>query len=58
MFRRTVQFVNHADDPNTRQDVENDYAICDIEASEEPTCDYYTFDTDAERKLKHEAPMQ
>lgn len=52
-----LRFMNHADDPNTRQDIENDYAVRDIEAGEELTCNYYAFDMDAERKLQHEAPV-
>ena len=52
-----LRFMNHADDPNTYQGAVSDFAARDIEAGEELTCDYYTFDMDAERKLKHEAPL-
>jgi len=55
--RRTIvlcgdhaRHVNHADEPNVL-DGEIDAAARDIEPGEELTCNYYTFDLDAERKL-------
>ncbi len=55
--RRTIvlcgdhaRHVNHADEPNLL-DGETDVAARDIEPGEEITCNYYTFDLDAERKL-------
>jgi len=55
--RRTIvlcgdhaRHVNHADEPNVT-DGEADLAARDIERGEELTCNYHTFDLDAERKL-------
>jgi len=42
--------VNHSDDPNM-SDGDTDIAARDIEPGEELTCNYYTFDLDAVRKL-------
>jgi uncharacterized protein len=52
-----ARFMNHANEPNTAGvhpdgSVEGyDIATRDIRAGEELTCDYRTFDADAERKL-------
>jgi hypothetical protein len=45
-----ARHVNHSDEPNVI-DGETDVAARDIEPGEEITCNYYTFDLDAERKL-------
>ncbi len=45
-----ARHVNHSNDPNVL-DGETDVAARDIEPGEEITCNYYTFDLDAERKL-------
>ncbi len=48
-------FMNHASDPNTGAPVAarplTTVALRDIAAGEEITCDYFTFDADAARKL-------
>ncbi|MBA2125389.1 SET domain-containing protein-lysine N-methyltransferase [Hyphomicrobium methylovorum] len=52
-----ARFMNHADDPNTAGVHEAgavegyDVATRDIAAGEELTCDYQSFDADANRKL-------
>lgn len=46
-----LRYMNHSATPNTRQEGESDVAAADIAAGEELTCDYYTFDADAARKL-------
>ena len=46
-----LRFMNHAHNPNTYQDDNGDFAVRSIKAGEELTCDYFTFDKDAERKL-------
>lgn len=40
-----LRFVNHSADPNTQQGKIKDYARRDIQAGEELTADYSTFDT-------------
>ena len=46
-----LRFMNHAHNPNTYQDGDGDFAVRSIKAGEELTCDYFTFDKDAVRKL-------
>jgi SET domain-containing protein len=41
------RYMNHSDDPNLVKNV----ACRDIEAGEELTCDYWSFDLDAAKKL-------
>jgi hypothetical protein len=41
------RYMNHSDDPNTVKNI----ACRDIEAGDELTCDYWSFDLDAARKL-------
>jgi SET domain-containing protein len=41
------RYMNHSDDPN----LVNNVACRDIEAGEELTCDYWSFDLEAARKL-------
>jgi hypothetical protein len=45
-----AKYMNHSDAPNLI-DSETNIAARDIEAGEELTCNYYTFDLDAHRKL-------
>jgi uncharacterized protein len=40
-----ARFMNHSDDPNTEYPGHNGYALRDISAGEEITCDYRKFDT-------------
>ncbi len=52
-----ARFLNHSDTPNLIQDFQSspegvDTAALDIYPGEELTCNYYDFDTDAERKLR------
>lgn len=50
-----ARFMNHADQPNTEHkpgstdDIE--IAVRDIQPGDEITCNYYSFDVDAEKKL-------
>lgn len=46
-----MRYMNHSPTPNTEQTEDEDIAIRDIQPGEEITCDYYTFDADATRKL-------
>jgi SET domain-containing protein len=47
-----ARHMNHSDDPNVLDDgSQYDIAARDIEPGEELTCDYYSFDLDAVRKL-------
>jgi SET domain-containing protein len=46
-----MRFFNHSIDPNTRQEENSDWAIKDIQIGEEITCNYFSFDEDAEKKL-------
>ena len=47
-----ARHMNHSDDPNVLDDGgEFDVAARDIDAGEELTCNYHTFDLDAVRKL-------
>jgi len=51
-----AKHMNHSDSPNVvngedGDGVETNVAARDIEAGEELTCDYYSFDLDAARKL-------
>lgn len=48
-----MRFFNHSPQPNTRQNSTCDYATKDIRVGEEITCDYYSFDDEADRKLAH-----
>lgn len=41
------RYMNHSDDPNLVKNI----ACRDIEAGEELTCDYWSFDLDAAKKL-------
>jgi uncharacterized protein len=50
-----ARFMNHSDHPNTSHkqgsQFDTDIAVRDIFAGEELTCNYYSFDLDAENKL-------
>jgi uncharacterized protein len=49
-----AKHMNHSDDPNLvslDEEIDSNIAARDIEEGEELTCDYYSFDLDAERKL-------
>lgn len=46
-----MRFLNYAPDPNTKQVEDEDFAARDIQPGEEITCDYFSFDADATRKL-------
>lgn len=48
------RFLNHSEEPNLEDTFNNTIASKDIEAGEELTCNYYTFDLHAENKLKNE----
>ena len=48
------RYMNHSDDPNLIKNV----ACRDIEAGEELTCDYWSFDLDAEKKLGPKPPTR
>jgi SET domain-containing protein len=44
------KFMNHSDDPNTDNDhPEFCFAVCDIPAGEELTCNYHLFGTDYQK---------
>ena len=46
-----IRFMNHSDQANTYQDGDDDFAVRTIHAGEEITCDYFSFDKEAARKL-------
>lgn len=48
-----AKYVNHSDDPNLLDTEDNlrEFAICDIPAGEELTCNYYVSDLHAVDKL-------
>lgn len=55
-----ARHVNHSDCPNvadTGPAADTSIAVRDIEVGEELTCDYWTYDLDAERKLNGRKPM-
>ncbi len=55
-----AKHFNHSDRPNLiagGPNLDADVAAHDIEAGDELTCDYYTFDLDAERKLGKRARL-
>jgi len=45
------RFINHSDHPNTYERGTDTYALRDIKAGEEITCNYYDFDEAASEKL-------
>jgi SET domain-containing protein len=47
-----ARYMNHSDHPN----LVNNAAVCDIDAGEELTVDYFSYDLDADRKLGRKAP--
>jgi hypothetical protein len=47
-----ARFFNHSADPSVLCVEEPNIAARDIHPGEELTCDYYTFDTDAAKKLQ------
>lgn len=49
-----ARFLNHSDDPNLVDYEQTTVALRDIQAGEELTCDYYSFDLHADKKLKNE----
>lgn len=56
-------FINHSDSPNTGAPTESTPAVTtvalrDIAAGEEITCNYFSFDADAPRKLGTRSPAQ
>jgi SET domain-containing protein len=44
-----ARFMNHSDDPNISAGTDQNYALRDIAANEEITCDYREFDVDFKR---------
>lgn len=46
-----MRFFNHSNNPNTKQEMTSDWATKDIQIGEEITCNYFSFDEDAENKL-------
>lgn len=47
-----LRFMNHSTEPNTIQVGDSDYALCDVKAGDELTCNYYTFCKDAAWALR------
>jgi SET domain-containing protein len=46
------RYFNHSDNPNLKDTKFNNIAVRDIQAGEELTCNYYSFDLDAGEKLQ------